>query len=217
MKSEEIFRDTKNWYKGRSKYVSENLIDFALKHSGDKILDAGCATGEYLQRLSEEGYSVVGVDIESNYVEAASNRGLDVRLMDAKHLDFPDKSFDTILLFEVLEHVSGPEDVLKEASRVARKNVLITVPNCTQFHELRKLGIIYDHMLEMDHINFFTKSELEDMLSRQFPNYQVFEREPIFLGTAGLPMLVKYPIYILYKMGLISSSFYYRLYAVARV
>jgi hypothetical protein len=116
-----------------------------------------------------------------------------------------------------LEHVEGPEDVLKDAKRVARRNVLITVPNCTQFQRLRKAGITYDHMLEKDHVNFFSKSDLESLLSQQFPEYHVSEREPIFLGNIGLPKLIRYPISLLYKLRMIPPDFYYRLYAVAKV
>ncbi len=213
MKYEEIFRDTKDWYKIQSNYVSENLINFAVEHVGETILDAGCATGEYMQRLSTRGDHCVGVDINSEYVDRAKQKGLDAQVMDAKHLEFSDKSFDTIILFEVLEHVEGPEDVLEEAKRVARKNVLITVPNCTQFHRLRTAGITYHHMLEKDHINFFSKSDLESLLSQQFLDYQVSEREPIFLGSIGLPRLIRYPISFIYKLRMIPPDFYYRLYA----
>ena len=34
---------------------------------------------------------------------------------------FEDKSFDTVILFEILEHVSRPVEILKEAKRVAKK------------------------------------------------------------------------------------------------
>ncbi|MEI6103230.1 MAG: class I SAM-dependent methyltransferase [Methanothrix sp.] len=217
MKYEEIFRDTKNWYKCRSNYASQKLVDFAVLHAGDKILDAGCATGDYLQRLGKLGYHCAGMDINSEYVNIAMQKGLDAQVMDAKHLKFPDKSYDTVLLFEVLEHVDKQEDVLKEVRRVARKNVLITVPNCTQFHRLRKVGLTYDHMLEKYHVNFVTKSDLESLLSKQFLQCNVLEGEPIFLGNIGLPRLARYLLSLIYKLRLMSPDFYFRLYAVARV
>ncbi len=217
MKYEEIFRDTKNWYKGRSNYASKKLIDFAVSHAGDTVLDAGCATGEYIEILGQLGYDCTGVDVNSEYVNIAKQKGLDVQVMDAKYLKFPDKSFDTVLLFEVLEHVDNPEDVLKEVRRVARKNVLISVPNCTQLHRLRTVGLTYNHMLDTDHVNFFTKSDMESLLSQQFLQYHVHEREPIFLGNIGLPRPVSYPLSLLYKLRLVSPDFYFRLYAEARV
>ena len=88
MKYEEIFKDTQNWYKCRSNYASESLIDFVVSHSGDKILDAGCATGDYMQRLGKLGFHCAGVDINSDYVDMAKQKGLDAQVMDAKHLEF---------------------------------------------------------------------------------------------------------------------------------
>ncbi len=217
MKYEEIFKDAQNWYKCRSNYASESLIDFAVSHSGDKILDAGCATGDYMQRLGKLGFHCAGVDTNSDYVDMAKQKGLDAQVMDAKHLEFPDKSFDTILLFEVLEHVDKPEEVLTEVRRVARKNVLITVPNCTQFSKLENVGLTYSHMLTKDHVNFFTKSDLESLLSQQFQQYHVQEGEPIVLGNIGLPRPVRYPLSLLYKLHLASPDIYFRLYAEGMV
>lgn len=128
MKKDEIFRDTKNWYLEKSNYASAALIEFAVQFAGKKILDAGCATGEYCVKLSELGFECTGVDINPAYVAKAKTIGIDAYVMDGRSLKFPDNSFDTILLFEVLEHVNNPEDILKEAKRVTRKNILITVP-----------------------------------------------------------------------------------------
>jgi ubiquinone/menaquinone biosynthesis C-methylase UbiE len=216
MRYEEIFRNTKNWYLSQSNCASESLINFAVMHAGDTMLDAGCATGDYIQRLGELGYHCVGVDINSEYIDKAKQKGLDAHVMDLKHLEFPDKSFDTILLFEVLEHVAKPEEVIKEANRVARKNVLITVPNCTQFHMLRDVGLTFEHMLEKDHVNFFTKSDLENLLSNCFTKFNVIEAEPIWPYNLH-PWYVRPVLYRLVKLGVIKPSIYYRLYAAADV
>ena len=137
--------------------------------------------------------------------------------MDAKNLDFPDNSFDTVLLFEVLEHVDDPSGILNEAKRVAKKNILITVPNCNEFLELKKFGLTYEHMLEKDHINFFARNDLEELLSKNFNKFKVEEKEPLYLGAVNLPWILKYPILVLYKLKLINSHVYYRLYAVVEV
>ena len=179
--------------------------------------DAGCATGDYIQRLGELGYHCAGVDINSEYIDKAKQKGLDAKVMDAKQFEFPDKSFDTFFLFEVLEHVDKPEEVLTEVRRVSRKNVLITVPNCTQFSKLENVGLTYNHMLAKDHVNFFTKSDLKSLLSQQFQQYHVQEGEPIILGNIGLPRPVRYPISLLYKLHLVSPDIYFRLYAEAKV
>ena len=221
MKKNEIFRDTKNWYLNIEKYASPQLIDFAVLYAGNKILDLGCATGDYSNNLKSIGYECTGVDINPKYVEKTRGKGIDAYVMKGDDLNFSDNSFDTVLLFEVLEHVDNPHNVLKEAKRVAKKNILITVPNCTQFSELKASGLTYEHMLERDHINFFTKNDLEKLISRESKNFKVEEDEATelhsLLSVSGLPIWLILPILLFNKIKIIKSSLYHRLYAVVEV
>jgi len=138
--------------------------------------------------------------------------------MKADDLKFPDDSFDTILLFEVLEHVNDPYMVLKESKRVARKNILITVPNCAQFNELRDSGLTYEHMLEKDHVNFFTKLNLENLISKEFKSFKVKEEEPTelnqLLQISGSSKWLNALISFFNKIKNINPLLYYRLYVV---
>lgn len=189
-----------------------------VNNAGNKILDVGCATGEYCEKLNGLGFNCVGVDINPEYVAKAKKNGVKAYVINGKSLDFSNNSFDTVLLFEVLEHVNDPNGVLKEAKRVAIKNILVTVPNCTEFSALRRFGLTYEHMLERDHKNFFTKKDLEDLLSKHFKKFRVEEKEPIALGTIELPRWIYYPIFFLYKLKLIrKTDVYSRLFAVIEV
>src|SRR5262245_25367299 len=104
------------------------FVRFAAEHAGPRILDLGCGYGAYSMALTQRGFACVGSDINLDYLQEAASSGLPVAAVDSC-LPFADGSFDTVLLFEVIEHVSGAHDLLKEAFRVARKNVLVTVPN----------------------------------------------------------------------------------------
>lgn len=214
MKREELFRDTKNWYLKTSNYASPKLIGFVTQHAYKKILDVGCATGEYCKKLNNLGFESTGIDINSEYVAEAKTNGVEAYCMDAKSTEFPDNSFDTVLLFEVLEHIGDPQDVLIEARRVARKNILITVPDCTAASKLRSLGFTYEHMLERDHVNFFTVKDLEELLSSHFESFKIEQREPVALGAVGLPRWLQKPIRLLHKLKIIKPNIYFRLYAV---
>jgi hypothetical protein len=116
-------------------------------------------------------------------------------------------------MFEVLEHVQHPEQLLKEAKRVARKNILLTVPNCEEIEFIRNYGLVYEHLLDLDHINFFTKQDMENLLSKQFAKFTVEKKEPISLGN-HLPWWLRKPISLLYRLKFIKPIIYYRLYAV---
>jgi len=88
-----------------------------------KIVDIGCGDAYVWKRFNIYGHkNVTLVDIDlyehPNFVRA-----------DAHNLPFKDKSFDIALLCEVLEHVRDPVQVLKEAKRVTKEKILITVPD----------------------------------------------------------------------------------------
>ena len=178
-------------------------------------MDIGCATGEYCRKLTSLGYKCVGIDINPLYIAKQKGKGIEAQVMDAESLKFSDNSFDTALLFEVLEHANNPDAILKEAKRVSSKNILITVPNCSNFLKLKKMGLTYEHMLEKDYINFFTKEDLENLLSKYFKKFNVEEKEPIYL--LFFPWWLRKPISLLHKLKIIKPTTYFRLYAVAEV
>lgn len=161
------------------------------------------------------GFKCVGIDINPLYIAKQKGKGIETQVMDATSLKYSDNSFDTALLFEILEHANNPDAILKEAKRVSSKNVLITVPNCSDFFKLKKMGLTYGHMLEKDHINFFTKEDLENLLSKYFKKFKVEEKEPINL--LFLPWWLRKPISFLYKVIITEPTTYFRLYAVAEV
>jgi 2-polyprenyl-3-methyl-5-hydroxy-6-metoxy-1,4-benzoquinol methylase len=108
---------------------------------GERILDLGCSQGITCLALAREGFFCTGIDIDQaalNYFrnelvkesEPARYR-VQIHLANASHLPFVDDSFDTIILGEILEHLTHPERVLEQARRVARENarIVITVPH----------------------------------------------------------------------------------------
>lgn len=212
---EGVFRDSRKWYaEARGSVINEGLIDFCKEYGGESILDLGCATGDYCLELGKRGFRCVGVDVNREYIRIAGQKGVNACVV-REQLPFGDKSFDTVIMFEVLEHVQSPDKLLREAKRVAKKNILITVPNCGNIETLRNYGLVYEHFLETDHKNFFTKRDLEDLLGKHFGKFKVEEKEPILLGVVGLPLWLKYPMYLGYRLGLIKSTIYFRLYAWA--
>ena len=48
-----------------------------------------------------------------------------VKIFDGKRIPFPDNAFDTVLLVDVIHHAEPPEDLLAEAVRVARRQLVI--------------------------------------------------------------------------------------------
>jgi 2-polyprenyl-3-methyl-5-hydroxy-6-metoxy-1,4-benzoquinol methylase len=87
------------------------FVRFAAQHAGKTILDLGCGYGAYsLALAAEEGRQCVGSDVNMHYLASASGSGLPVVAVDSV-LPFPDRSFDTVILLEVIEHVPLEGDI----------------------------------------------------------------------------------------------------------
>lgn len=210
-----IYRDSRIWYATLKdgEGVSNNLVNFVKQYAGKKVLDFGCATGAYCSELKKQGFDCIGVDINEDYIKIARGRGVEAYVIKDE-LPFDDCFFDTVIMFELLEHIKNPETVLKEAARVAKKNILVTVPDCSGFDLLGSSGLTYEHFLELDHINFFTKNKLENLLSKQFSKCRVEQKEPILFWKTELPQWASRPISLLYKLRFFHSDIYCRLYTI---
>ena len=121
---------------------SRERIHWICSHvEGSRVLDVGCSQGITCLLLGREGFECTGVDIEEAALEHA-NRELakeakpvqdrvEFHLADASRLDFDDASFDTVILGEILEHLTHPARVLREAHRVLKSEgtLVVTVPH----------------------------------------------------------------------------------------
>lgn len=115
-----------------------------------RILDVGCGIGDFL--ACHPG--AVGVDVNTYAVDWCRKRGLDARLMMENNLPFEDGSFDSVVLDNVLEHLSDPSSLLSEIRRVLTPGgrVLVGVPGT--------LGYTCDS----DHKMFYNESSLRQVM-----------------------------------------------------
>jgi SAM-dependent methyltransferase len=192
------------------------FVRFAARHAGQRILDLGCGYGAYSLALLKEGRSCVGCDVNLQYVKTAAASGLPA-VVALDPLPFPDKSFDTVLLFEVIEHVPPIEAILKEAFRIARKNVLVTVPNAEDLDLLKGNDVTYAHMLSSDHVHFFDPESLSKLLRSFGGDIRVERGDPIYPYWFLSRSSGYYALRVLYRSGLVKPRFFSRLYAVADV
>jgi SAM-dependent methyltransferase len=191
------------------------FVRFARSNAGPAILDLGCGFGAYSDALRREGLHCVGCDINLDHLRRAAT-GLPVAHVDSL-LPFGDKSFDTVLIFEVLEHVGNVHTVLKEAFRVARRNVLITVPNSENIEQMKVNDVTYAHMLSSDHMHFFDPTSLHDLLKTYSGRVSIERSDPIYPFWFLNRSLPHYGLKLLFRLGLLKPRFFSRLYAVASV
>lgn len=99
------------------------------------VLDVGCGEGVVTERLAKllAPATVLGVDADEAHLGEEWRRrsapNLSFTTGSAYDLPFEDRSFDLVCAIEVLEHLERPRDALAEMRRVAKRALLLSVPN----------------------------------------------------------------------------------------
>ena len=118
-------------------YFARKSIYKNIKKYSDHIngitLDIGCGSKPYIDLFFTDKY--IGMDVEVSG-HNHSNERIDV-YYNGTSIPFASDYFDSVVCFEVLEHVFNPIDFLKEANRVIRPGgyAIFTVPFIWDEHE----------------------------------------------------------------------------------
>jgi len=104
---------------GRAKELVERFVDWIEKN--DAVLDIGSGDCNICVILRARGIDVTPLDIRNrSYADSVSPL-----IYDGRTIPFPDDRFDVGLLITVLHHTPDPEAIVREASRVCRRLVII--------------------------------------------------------------------------------------------
>ena len=110
--------DKQTWdaegYAENARFVSdlgEAVLAMLDAQAGERILDLGCGDGALTEKIAALGAEVIGIDTSPELLAAAANRGLDVRAMDGRNLEF-DTPFDAVFSNAVLHWINEPDLVI---------------------------------------------------------------------------------------------------------
>jgi len=96
-----------------------------------RILDLGCGNGDLLYYLRKQKHvHGTGIELSEDKVATCIGRGLSVLQGDFREevSDYPDLSFDYIILSQTLQQVMDPEKIIPELLKVG-KRVIVSFPN----------------------------------------------------------------------------------------
>jgi len=154
-----------------------------------RIADLGCGDGAILHFLLEAGYRrVIGIDVSDEQIQRAHGLGLSqVRRgdIDTFLASADDRSFDVILLIDVLEHLTREElfAVLDGVARVLRSGgvCIAHVPNAEGLYGMR---IRYG---DLTHEQAFTSRSIAQAFAAVgFRTVTAFEERPVVHGLRSL-------------------------------
>ena len=102
---------------------------FADREGRGSLLEVGCGDGARLSKWAEMGWEVLGQVVDSNAVETALERGVNVKLGDLKSLSLSSGQFDMVAGNHVVEHVSEPAVFLSECYRLLKPGGVLVLTN----------------------------------------------------------------------------------------
>ncbi len=137
-------------------------------HGRRRLLDFGCGGGAYLKRMHDRGWEVLGLDrSEVAARRVRSELGLSVLAGTLPHPDLRPESFELITMWQSLEHVHRPLEVLREAYRLLRPGgrLIAAVPNIRSA-PFRWFGAAWFALDLPRHLTHFSPVTLPEMLRR---------------------------------------------------
>jgi SAM-dependent methyltransferase len=106
------------------------VVKFTGRSSG-RVLDIGCGTGDRLDVFRNKGFATYGIETSDSADYAREHLRLEVSKGDLFSARFPDRFFDLVTLYNVLEHTHHPSRVCNEIHRILKDDgfLIIQVPN----------------------------------------------------------------------------------------
>jgi 2-polyprenyl-3-methyl-5-hydroxy-6-metoxy-1,4-benzoquinol methylase len=146
----------------------KNIATIAELHPrGGRLLDVGCATGEFLAVAGDAGWQAEGVELAPDGRQTCQDKGLTV--VGERLTDLPaNEQYDVITYWDVLEHVTNPMLELGEAHRRLASGGLFatTMPNYGSLRSLVQRGRWWGFYTSREHLFFFTPRSLAAALEK---------------------------------------------------
>ena len=141
-----------------------------------RVLDVACGSGYGTNMLSKTAKSVIGVDLSQAAVDYCSNKyqsdNLEFKQMSADELDFPEHSFDVVVSFETIEHLTeeAQKKFLYHIKRVLTKDGLLIMssPNRDVWSKMINKEDNKHHLHELN------EEEFKQLLNDYFENVDFY-------------------------------------------
>ena len=172
--------DRKYGLRKRSKAVQRHV-------ERGRLLDLGCATGDFLEVMRDDGWEVVGIEPSPFASQWARDRmGLDVRTGTLETVALSDESFDVVTMWNVIEHLPDPQAALERIHRLLRIGgvLVLSTPNLDSI-DARFFGPYWIGYELPRHLYVFSRHTLTEMIERT--GYRVVETK-CFYGSHAAAM-----------------------------
>jgi len=166
----------------RRRNLRHHITAVTSREENGRLLDIGCATGNYLSEMRKLGWDVTGIELQTEAANYAKNRyKINVFNGDLLAFQSPTNKFDVITMWDVLEHTHYPLKILAKANDLLKPGGLLIFsipdPNGKEATSFGPAWIGYD---SPRHLYLFHNENLRLLLQKS--GFE-FEEQVHALGT----------------------------------
>jgi len=163
-------RDVKRYHERIGNDLKQASATLGQPSSSLKLLDIGCSSGALLHVASDLDFNVTGVEPAEQAASTAKKAGFDVYNGLLHEAKYPDNSFDIITLYEVIEHLTDPLEMVHEVYRILKPGglFLIGTGNADSW-TVSIIGSEWDYFSINEHgghISFFTPAGIQRLAAK---------------------------------------------------
>ncbi|MGE3145427.1 MAG: methionine biosynthesis protein MetW [Pseudorhodoplanes sp.] len=178
----------------------DHLMVAEMVTPGARVLDVGCGDGELLRILTEiRGVDGRGIEISREGVNECVAKGLAVIQGDADTdlADYPDDTFDYVILSQTLQATWQPRHVLEHMLRIGRR-AIVSFPNFGHWRirlkllfggQMPRTDILPDSWYETPNIHFCTIKDFRELCDVLDANME----KAVALRASGKPLRIAAP------------------------
>lgn len=148
------------WQDKANPYKIALLEKYLAGKEGLQVLDLAAGYGWYSKHLYRRGHAVTALDIDMRFEEP----GIKTLKVDLERaIDLPSASFDVIVAWDIIEHITNEPLMLSEIARLAKPGALVfvSVPHVDD-SRIASSYLTYCHFKDKTHRREYTPEELED-------------------------------------------------------
>ncbi|MDA3909768.1 MAG: class I SAM-dependent methyltransferase [Bacteroidales bacterium] len=160
-------RQGNNYIKIRRHRLRLKLIQNYVKTG--KLYDVGVGWGHFLYTAKLMGFDTTGVEVSAlMYYYSTNDLHLNVVNDNFLNLNLPSKTWDVVTMWDVLEHIANPKEVLRRVHKMLKDDgyFVFQVPQIDS-KVAKKQKEKWSSMLSIEHINYFSKKSIDKLLTQE--------------------------------------------------
>ena len=148
-------------------WINSMLSKSQPRNTSPKLLEIGCGTGVFLDKAKKHHFDCEGLELSEYAADFVRKMGIPVETKSIEDANYPDGSFDVIVMREVIEHLPHPMESLKTVHKWLRPGGVLFMATGNYDCPERKLrGADWFYFMPEGHLNIFSNKTMTEYLRK---------------------------------------------------